>query len=286
MPRLNVFPLHRRKLGVVVTSITAGLLLAQCGPGNKAPDEPAVEVPETPVVVTPVLPASTPPLTRGDLVSAAARAASAYVAGEVASGSDPLVGRRITVRLPFGCGGPKLAQAGPAIADGVARATWGRDRKSIQLSLTPGDWADSALIAGAGADSVWETVEGFWIPRPWLASDACPGVLRDPLQGGVTAPSPYTVGLAAVFPTGSSRVGQRNGRAYSYSIRAEGDQPLVPSADGYRLVLEGRVVGFPGGRAIRCRTSSPDQRPVCIAAIQLDRVGFESATGDALSQWR
>ena len=133
---------------------------------------------------------------------------------------------------------------------------------------------------------VWETVEGFWIPRPWLASDACPGVLRDPLQGGVAVPSPYTVGLAAVFPTGSSRVGQRNGRAYSYSIRAEGDQPLAPAADGYRLVLEGRVVGFPGGRAIRCRTASPDQRPVCIAAIQLDRVAFESATGDVLGQWR
>ena len=175
------------------------------------------------------------------------QAASSYVAGEVPSGSDPLVGRRIAVRLPFGCGGPKPAQAGPAIADGVARATWGRDRKSIQLSLTPGDWAESALIAGAGADVVWE---------------------------------------AAVFPTGSSRVGQRNGRAYSYSIRAEGDQPLAPAADGYRLVLEGRVVGFPGGRAIRCRTASPDQRPVCIAAIQLDRVAFESATGDVLGQWR
>lgn len=286
MPRLNVFPLHRRKLGVVVTSITVGLLLAQCGPKEKAPEEPAVEVPETPVVVTPVLPASTPPLTRGDLVSAAARAASAYVAGDVLSGTDPLVGRRITVRLPFGCGGPKPGPAGPDVADGVPRATWGRDHKSVQLSLTPGDWVNSALIAGAGADSVWETVEGFWIPRPWLASDACPGVLRDPLVGGVTTPSPNTVGLAAVFPTGSSRVGQRNGRAYRFTVRAEGDQPLVPPEGGYRLVLEGRVVGFPGGRAIRCRTSSPEQRPVCIAAIQLDRVAFETATGAPLGQWR
>lgn len=265
-----------------------GLFLAQCDRKEPAPAEPAVELPKAPPAVTPpVLPGANPPLTRADLLAAATRAASAYAAGETPSGSDPLVGRPFAVRMAFGCGGPlAVAPAAATTTDGLARAAWGPDHKSIQLSLTPGDWLDSALLAGAGAEAAWETVEGFWAPRPWLAADACPAVRRDPLQGGSTAPSTQTVGLAAVFATGSSRLAQRNGRAYRYTVRAEGEHPLVAPEGGYRLVLEGRVVGFPGGRAIRCRASGPDQRPVCIAAVQLDRVAFESATGEALGEWR
>ncbi|MFT4912860.1 MAG: hypothetical protein ACI9YM_001443 [Brevundimonas sp.] len=287
MPRLNVFPLHRRKLGAVVVMAATGLFLAQCDRKEPAPVAPAVPVPEAPVTVTPpALPSGTPPLTRTDILAAAARAASAYAAGETPSGKDPLVGRPFAVRMAFGCGGPLTVPPTPAAIDGLPRAIWGQDHRSIQLSLTPGDWLDSALIAGSGAEATWETVEGFWAPRPWLAVDGCPAVRRDPLQGGSTAPSPQTVGLAAVFATGSSRLAQRNGRAYRYTVRAEGDQPLTAPEGGYRLVLEGRVVGFPGGRAIRCRASGPDLRPVCIAAVQLDRVAFESADGEALGEWR
>ncbi len=286
MPRLNVFPLHRRKLGVVFTTITAGLLLAQCGPKEKPADTPPAKVPEAPVVVTPTLPAGAPPLTRADLLAAVARATSSYAAGETPSGSDPLVGRPFAVRMAFGCGGPLTVPPSPAAIDGLPRATWGPDHKSIQLSLTPGEWLESALIAGAGAEAAWETVEGFWVPRPWLATDGCPAVRRDPLQAASVAPSAQTVGLAAVFAKGGSRLAQRNGRAYRYTVRAEGDRPLVAPEGGYRVVLEGRVVGFPGGRAIRCRAAGPDQRPVCVAAVQLDRVAFESTTGTTLGEWR
>ena len=264
-----------------------GLFLSQCDRKEPAPVEPAVPVPEAPATdAAPSLPAGTPPLTRTDLLAASARAASAYAAGGALTGSDPLVGRSFAVRMAFGCGGPLTVPPTPAAIDGLPRATWGQDHKSIQLSLTPGDWLDSALIAGAGAEAAWETVEGFWVPRPWLAVDGCPAVRRDPLQAGSTAPSPQTVGLAAVFATGSSRLAQRNVRAYRYTVRAEGDQPLVAPEGGYRLVLEGRVVAFPGGRAIRCRAPGPDQRPVCIAAVQLDRVAFERADGEALGEWR
>ena len=56
---------------------------------------------------------------------------------------------------------------------------------------------------------------------------------------------------------------------------------------GYRVVLEGRFASFPDGRAIRCRAASIDQRPVCIAAVQLDRVAFEDgSSGTVLSEWR
>tara|TARA_R110002167_G_scaffold56272_1_gene159784 strand:+ start:785 stop:1654 length:870 start_codon:yes stop_codon:yes gene_type:complete len=287
MPRLNVFPLHRRKLGAALLVAATSLFLSQCDRKEPAPAEPVVETPDTPAVAPPpVLPVATPPLNRGDLLTATARAASAYAAGETPSGSDPLVGRPFAIRMAFGCGGPTNAPAESTTADGLARATWGPDHKSIRLSLTPGAWADSALIAGAGAEAAWEAVEGFWAPRPWLLTDACPGMGRDPLQGGAVAPASQTVGLAAVFATGGSRLAQRNGRAYRYTVRAEGDQPLTAPEGGYRVVLEGRVVGFPGGRAIRCRASGPDQRPVCIAAVQLDRVAFETAAGAALGEWR
>lgn len=193
------------------------------------------------------------------------------------------------MRIPFGCTGPSHAIDDTA-SDGLARWTWGPDRKTIQLSLTPGDWTGSALSfqpgAEANAEPVWEAVEGFWVPRPWLAAEACPDVRADLLQTGLGPASPQTVGIAAVFEAGGSRIGRRNGRAYAFTVRARGDQPLTAPPGGYRLLLEGRVVGFPSGRAIRCRAAGPDERPVCVAAVQLDKVAFEDAAGATLSEWR
>ena len=52
-------------------------------------------------------------------------------------------------------------------------------------------------------------------------------------------------------------------------------------------MLEGRLGAFPDGRTIRCHAEGPDQRPVCVAAVQLDRVAFEDgASGATLSEWR
>ena len=62
---------------------------------------------------------------------------------------------------------------------------------------------------------------------------------------------------------------------------------IESTAKGYRLVLEGRFAAFPDGRSIHCRAETPDQRPLCIAAAQLDRVAFEDAdTGSVISEWR
>jgi hypothetical protein len=94
------------------------------------------------------------------------------------------------------------------------------------------------------------------------------------------------VGIAAVFEAGGSRIGRRNGRAYTFTVRSQNGEVLTPPAGGYRLLLEGRVVGFLGGRAIRCRAPGPDHRPVCVTAVQLDKVAFEDATGGVISEWR
>ncbi|WP_269219668.1 hypothetical protein [Brevundimonas vesicularis] len=222
--------------------------------------------------------APAPILDRASLLQAMDIAASAFAAGQEVAGAS-LAGRRFVVRQAFGCGGP--AVNGPSQA-GLATVTWSEDRESAKLALTPGDWSQSALIAGDA--ETWEAAEGFWLARPWLRVDTCPAI-----QGGASPEAPsaaQTMGLAAVFKEGGSRTVRRNGRAYEATLRAEGDQPLMPSAKGYRLVLEGRMTAFADGRAIRCRAVDADQRPVCIGAVQLDRVAFEDAEGKTLSEWR
>jgi hypothetical protein len=266
----------------------AGLLLAGCDQKNPdpVPTNVQTETPTTPAELDAQAgPAPPPALTRGDLVSAAGRAASAYVEGRTLPEADPLVGRSFAVRVPFGCTGPSPPDASKDERDGLAAWTWGSDRKAIGLSMTPGDWTGSTLLAEAAAAKKWEAVEGFWIPRPWLASESCPAVQPDPLQTEAPPASPQTLGLAAVFEAGSSRVGRRNGRAYEFTIRAKGNELLSPPDKGYRMLLEGRVASFPSGRAIECRAPGPEQRPVCIVAIQLDRVAYEDASGRTLSQW-
>lgn len=267
----------------VLSTVAAALFLAQCD--RSAPEpvdaEPVAADPEpTPTISVPTT------LTRAALLAATSRAAAAYAAGERMEGEDSLVGRRFALRVPFGCNGPQPTAAESA-GDGLARWSWGPESQTIQLTLTPGDWLNTALISGAADGSDWEAVEGFWIPRPWLTAGDCSTVRADPLQSGDGAPSPQTVGLAAVFTKEDSRVGRRNGRAYAFTIRPTGDTPLAAPVGGYRLVLEGRLASFPDGRAIRCRASSPDQRPVCIAAIRLDRVAFTNADSSVLlSEWR
>lgn len=266
----------------------AALALASCD--QNIPDPVATnaqtEAPTTPKEpVTPVVPALPPALTRGDLVSAAGQAASAYAEGKHLTSPDPFVGRSFAVRIPFGCNGLASAEVSASEGDGLAAWTWGPDRKTIQLRMTPSDWTGSAMLAKAGTSDEWEAVEGFWIPRPWLASESCPAVKADPLQTGTPPASPQAVGLAAVFETGSSRLGRRNGRPYEYTVRAKGDEPLAPPEGGFRMLLEGRVVSFPNGRAIECQAPGPDQRPVCILAIQLGRVAYEDAGGSILTEW-
>lgn len=266
----------------VVAVIAAGLLTASCQRGS-APAAPPSE-PAGPVETGPATPPLNPALDRRELLSAVAQAASAYASGADAATASPLVGRQFDIRLAFGCEGAEASPADGA-GDGLARWSWDGDRENIRLSLTPGDWTRSALIAGAGQDQ-WEAVEGFWVARPWMTSDGCPSIRADPLASGPAAGSPQTVGLAAVFATGGSRLGRRNGRAYAHTIRQAGDAPLVALDAGYRVRLQGRIAAFPDGRAIRCRAANPNQRPVCVAAVQLDRVAFETPTGEAFSEWR
>lgn len=256
------------------------LSLAACNREADVPVEPAAPAP-TPAPIT--VEAAPIVLDRAGFLAAVDTAVTVYASGVAATGQDALVGRRFTIRQAFGCGGPLPATA--TVSDGLAGWTASEDAQTQRLTLTPADWTQTALVAGE--ESIWEAVEGVWLTRPWLRTETCPQVNAGQAASGPAAvSSPQTVGLAAVFEPEGSRLDRRNGRAYSFTIRGEGDQPPPPHTGGYRLVLEGRFTAFPDGRATRCRAASVDQRPVCIAAVQLDRVAFEDTDGSVLSDWR
>lgn len=269
----------RARLGAVVTP---ALLLLACGPKEAAPPAPPPKI-EPPPAEAPKIVPPPPVLGRADLLAAAATAASAYASGVVAEGADPLAGRSFVIRTPFGC--TPEAKPAPGLAGRALRAKG----RSAELSLTPADWTGSPLVAAAVEAKAWDAVEGYWIDRPWLRSEACPPNAAQATDPNEEAPasSPQTLGVAAVFEPDGSRFGRRNGRAYSFTVRAEGQAPPAMPAKGYRLVLEGRFAAFPDGRSIHCRAETPDQRPLCIAAAQLDRVAFEDGdTGGVISEWR
>lgn len=275
----------------------ATLGLAQCDRDRAAP-APAAPTPPAPI-------AASTELSRAGMIAALARAASAFAAGADPSAASGLAGRTFRVRLPFGCSGP--ATEDQAVGDGLAGWSWAEERDRLTLAVRPVDWSASPLVTPPGASPDWDGVEGFWIARPWLSQDACPapverlapppppetapaaGAAESELASPAALPSPaspQTMGLAAIRAPESSRLGRRDGEAYRFVVRGTDGGPPIPPMQGYRLVLGGRVGAFPDGRAVRCTSQTADQRPACVAAVELDVVAFEDASGARLSEWR
>lgn len=273
---------------VVALAAAACLVTAACQrPQEPVEPAPDVEAPSPPVVIV----APPPVMDRAALLEAVARAASTYAegrsGGDMAAG-ESLAGRRFLIRQAFGCQAPVDPAQGP-VADGTGGLIRAEGERDLKLTLTPIDWTP-ALATAEGTDA-WEAAEGFWLSWPWLRAETCPRPPVEATPDTETAPAPLaatpqSVGLAAVFETNSSRLGRRKGRAYEFTLRGEGQTAAVPDPGGYRLVMEGRLAAFGDGRAIRCRAAGPDQRPVCVAAVRLERVAFETATGQMLGEWR
>lgn len=266
-----------------VALTASALILAACQRQEPPATAPATVEPPPIIVVAPP-----PVLDRAGVLQAMDVAASAYAEGREASG-ETLAGRRFLVRQAFGCGGSVDPAVSP-IEDGTGGLVRGEKAAAPRLTLTPADWTPALPSAeGAGA---WEAAEGFWLTWPWLRAEGCPRPAAAPIEAeGVAAAapapaSPQSVGLAAVFDAEGSRLGRRKGRAYEFILRGEGQAAPTLDARGYRLVLEGRMAAFADGQAIRCRASGPDQRPVCVAAVRLERVAFETGGGQMLSEWR
>ena len=300
-------------MSITTTRLAAPLALAAALPlltWCQRPPEPAA--PADPAPPPTVVLDST--LNRAALLAALTEAGTALADGQTRDAA--LTGRTVSVRLPFGCGGEAAVASE---AGGLPRLVRNADG-SLTLTITPEDLGASALVPETreGAVDKWEAVEGFWIARPWSGLDACPAsaaltapapelapspaqtAIKTPAEGktaeaktvdDVTAPPivqpERTAGLAAVFETGGSRLGRRQGQAYVHVIRGEKGVAPTPAPGGYALRLEGRLTAFADGKAVHCVQKDAESRPVCVAALRLDRLAFEDgATGALLSEWR
>jgi hypothetical protein len=275
-----LFPFVRWSL----ISAMCGLALVACHRSKEAALPASAPEPAAP----PTLTLPKPVVDRTELLRALDEAGSAYAAGQVTANTG-LAGRRFILRQAFGCSGPVPPNV--RREPGIAAWSLGSKSQTIELTLQPADWMD--LAASDGPERAWEAVEGFWLPRPWLRTDGCPAphqgetpVAEAPSPDALTAPARQTAGLAAVFERGGSRLGRRDGKPFTFVVRGDDRLPPSPPVGGYRVVLEGRFAQFPDGRAIQCRAAGVDSRPVCIVAANVDRMAFETADGQLLSEWR
>lgn len=246
-----------------------------------APAPPAAASPEpgSSPLPSPVLPAVQPPLGRAELIAAAGSAADAFAAeAPLPESVTKLAGREFELRLPFGCPGA------PRPAEGALTAEYDRSAEALRVRAepvrwTPQEWLPNPEDRPRGAPAV-ESIEGFWIARPWTSSEACPAPV------GANMPpvaAERTLAIAQFFTAGDSRVGRRDGKAY------EAVESVAPEAQNMRrdlrLRLRGKLTRAPGAGLVVC--SGPDgARPACVISATLDEVAIEnSSTRTTLATW-
>ena len=228
-------------------------------------------------------PASSPPvLARAELLSAVAAAASDAAGGVARTGPSGLGGRQFRLKIAFGCLGEDAPPPGlDPVRDGVARWSRAADRGNLRLSLSPADWSDGDPSGSPPAG--FDGVEGVWIPHPWMMGEGCPAPGLPMTDERVAKIGPR-VGLAMLRAEGASRLGRAGSGDFSYRVRGQDGAPAP--ADGYRLVIEGRLTAWADGRVIRCRVIWADEPPACVIGAAVDRIAFEDAAGVRLSEWR
>lgn len=279
-------PVRKRRLiaPLVIAVIVAGLLIvAAMGLFARKPTPAPAQPEPTPPVeeVTVLTPLAPPVLSRRDLIEGARAAAAAYASGEpVAEGADPMVRRTFRIRLPFGCAGPRT---GP----GSDQAWFEQDaeRGTVKLTARSVDLTTLPMIRSLpDADSL-EKAEGFWIPRPWALTESCPASREVPALAQPAAAAGQSLGLVRLSDAAASRVPRRDGRPYEY-VQKGPTNALAAGARGYRLMIEGQIAAFPGGRSVRCWSETPDHQPICLYAVTFDRIAFEDASGAVMAEWR
>ena len=235
----------------------------------------------------PVLPVVEPPLDREALLLAVARAASATALGETdAAAQRQLDGDRFELRLRFGC--RVVSNAAQPEPRGW---TFEEANRVIRFRVEP-DFAGDLPMMEATAGGEFESVEGFWIRRPWVLSAGCPAPPQNASPEQEAAPgstgSPPSlderIGIAQFFTEADSRTLRRDSRAYEATKLLE--ETEAPSAQGYDLVLAGRLKALPGGRVIACSAAQSDAPPECIISAAFDQVRIERPdTGAVVAEW-
>ena len=295
---LSLMPIDRQLKRFPLVAIAA--LFAGCQGGTE-PSAPAEE-PANEQAARPPLPIAEPPMDRAALLRAVTEVASQAALGQTdGERQDRLDGKRFEVRIRFGCPTSGLA-ANPTTAPfGVS---FDEEERTLRVRAAPDLGLGDAGVAATAGETV-EAVEGFWMHRPWLLQDGCvampppPAAPRADAQRAEPAadttasktstaspPPAYThrVGIGHFFTESESRTGRRDGRAYeSTKVLPEGTRP---SAQGYNLVLSGRLRKLPAGRVISCRLTSASLPPECVVSATFDRVRVETpGTNAVLAEW-
>jgi hypothetical protein len=228
------------------------------------------------------IPTPEPPMSREQLLVATLRAASAFAAGtDDTELQKNLANKDYEFRIRFGCDGP-----GKAATDERFGWTYDAKTRALKVRATPALSPKDAPVK-ALAGEAFETVEGFWLRRPWLLTPVCPkadeGAAADETAESPEVPASQSVGIAQFFTETGPRTMRRSGRPYEATKKLESDQP--PSG-GFDLVLTGRLVALPDGRVIACTRSQASERPVCLISVEFGKVSIERAdTHEQLAQW-
>ena len=271
-----------------------------------APRPVPVEAAPPPQTVLPPTPAESPLLGRADFLALAAKAADAFAAGTpLPADVAGAAGRRFDLVMPLGCA--------PTPAEQPGKTSWSDDaaRGRLRITIPPAVW--SGADWAPGTEGI-ESVEGFWIARPWTNSTACPPPLpplipaapaapeseggappakQPPASPEATSDTPVTpaaqtdetVAVAQFFTASGSSGIRRAGRPYSIVSRIPPDK--FDASRGFRLRLTGRIDKVPGGGPVQCvQPRGRNTAPACVIATVLDEVRVENpATGTILATW-
>jgi len=218
-------------------------------------------------------------LDRTDILALATVSADAAAAGRAPPpGVLAAQGRRFELRLPFGCGGP--ASAG---SDAPMRWRYDATEGVLRVHVAPVIWTTDDWWAAQAASDV-ETIEGFWIPRPWTSSEACPPSIVQAAAAATVEVAARTLAIAQFFTADAARQGRRDGQPFETSRKIEPD--VFDASQGFRLRLTGRIGGITSGGPALCRQpEGADRRPVCVIAVSIEEVAIENATRQTLDVW-
>jgi len=222
-------------------------------------------------------------LARADIMTLAAQMADAVASGQaIPKAVADAAGQRFELRLPFGCGGPAGAES-----DAAMRWRYDETDKALRVHVAPVVWTRADILDAAGQATAADAVEGFWIARPWTASEACPATRDNPAPDGtepVTLPG-QTLAIAQFFDGDGARQGQRNGKPYETVVRLQPDE--LQAERGFQLRIAGRIADIPGQGPVSCRQpAGAEQRPICVVGVTMDEVAIDNPrTGKTLATW-